>query len=452
MSSPSGVPASGTPSSSTPSYLQVLRLPRAARLFAFALWGRLSYGTVFLSLTLALTRATGSYATTGACVAMFGLANATLVLVRTAMIDRHGMRRVLPPMAVIYSAILALITVTIATMHTPAAPAPQRSTAFLLVMLCTAAGACAPPLGPSMRKLWAELATDPETRRRAFALDAACEEMLNLVGPLLAGALATWAAPVAGIALSSILVLTGTLAMAAALPTQALHDTHARPHAAAGDPDPETNRLLRQTSRRARLRIDLLGGAVPASLVTGISLSAFSLLIVAFAQHHHQYAVVSWVEAGMSAGSACGGLAFGALALRASNRLQMCSLLAVIGVFIATAGFAGDMAAMISLACMLGLFVSPTTTIMYVVADETARPSQKTSAGGLVSGSYNLGYATGSAVAGLLLGVLSLRSCFLLASAPALLTALLTGARTQWKSESTPPATVHAQDGAVQAR
>ncbi|HET9172107.1 MAG TPA: hypothetical protein VFN97_21940 [Actinospica sp.] len=64
MSSPSGVSVSGTSSSSTPSYLQVLRLPGAARLFGCALWGRLSYGTVFLSLTLALTRATGSYSTT----------------------------------------------------------------------------------------------------------------------------------------------------------------------------------------------------------------------------------------------------------------------------------------------------------------------------------------------------------------------------------------------------
>ena len=36
MSSPSGVLASGTPTLDTPSYMQVLRLPRAARLVGFA--------------------------------------------------------------------------------------------------------------------------------------------------------------------------------------------------------------------------------------------------------------------------------------------------------------------------------------------------------------------------------------------------------------------------------
>lgn len=263
MSSPSGVLASGTPS-----YMQVLRLPKAARLFSFAMVARLSYGTVFLSLTLALTRATGSYAATGGCIAMFGLASAILVAVRAALIDRFGMRRVLPPMAAIYASLLTLISVTIAAMHTPGARSSvPRSTVLLLLLLSTLAGATVPPIGPSMRALWARLATGPEMRRRAFALDTVCEEVLFLIGPLLAGALATWATPLAGVALSAILILTGTLAMAFSLPPQASAEIEAPSQPA---------------HKRARLRIDVLGGAVPASLAAGMSLSALSLLIVAF--------------------------------------------------------------------------------------------------------------------------------------------------------------------------
>jgi MFS family permease len=327
MSSPSGAPTSGTPSFSTPSYFQVLRLPRAARLFGFALWARLSYGTIFLSLTLALVRATGSYTTTGACIAMFGLASALLVPARAALIDRHGMRRALSPMAVVYASLLALITVTIVTKHSAGATTLPHSTVFLLFALCTAAGATAPPLGPSMRALWAELAADPETRRRAFALDTVCEEALYLVGPLLAGALATWGAPVAGVAVSAVLVLTGTLAMVSVIPPQRLDHAGAGPQAAADETNPDTHMRPRPTCRRARLRIDALGS--------------------------------------------------------------------------------------------------------------------------LVNGAYNLGSATGSAAAGLLLGGFGLRACFLLAGAPALAVALLTGIRTWRKSESGPPATAHAQDAAV---
>ncbi|MBR7837499.1 MFS transporter [Actinospica durhamensis] len=449
MSTPSGAPTPGTPSSSTPSYYQVLRLPGAARLFGFALWARLSYGTIFLSLTLALIRATGSYATTGACIAIFGLASALSVPVRAALIDRHGMRRALRPMAVVYASLLALITVTIATMHSAGVTRLPHSTVFLLFALCTAAGATAPPLGPSMRTLWAELATDPDMRRRAFALDTVCEEALYLVGPLLAGALATWGAAAAGVAVSAVLVLTGTLAMVSALPPQSRDNADAGAQTAAAGAELDTRVRPQPTYRRARLRVDVLGGAVPASLATGISLSVLGLLIVAFAQHHHQLTVVAWAEAGMSAGSACGGLAFGALKWRASNRLQMCSLLALIGIVIAAAGSAQSMAVLILLACALGLFVSPTITMTYVVADEAAPADQRIRAGGLVNGAYNLGSATGSAVAGLLLGGLALRSCFLLAATPALAAALMTGVRTWRKSESTPSATAQAQDAAV---
>ncbi|GAA1552219.1 hypothetical protein GCM10009678_38910 [Actinomadura kijaniata] len=47
------------------SYAVVLRVPHARTTFAAALLGRLSYGIVFLSLTLAVSQATGSYAVAG---------------------------------------------------------------------------------------------------------------------------------------------------------------------------------------------------------------------------------------------------------------------------------------------------------------------------------------------------------------------------------------------------
>lgn len=425
MSSPSGVLASGTPTLDTPSYMQVLRLPRAARLFGFALVGRLSYGTVFLSLTLALTRATGSYAVTGACIAMFGLASAVLVPVRAALIDRYGMRRALPPMAALYASLLTMIAITIAAMHTSGAGSLPRSTMLVLFLLSMSAGATVPPLGPSMRTLWARLATSLEIRRRAFALDTVCEQVLFLVGPLLAGALATWATPLAGVALSAILVLTDTLALAFALPPQGI-----------GAAEPEVpSESSQRAHKRARLRIDVLGGAVPASLAAGTSLSALSLLIVAFAQRHHHMAVVAWAEAGMSAGSACGGLAFGALKWRASHRRQMSMLLAITGAFIVAAGSAGSIAVLIPLVCVLGLFESPMVTTAYVVADESARPGRQVRAGALVNGAYNLGSATGSAAIGLLLGGCGLRVCFLLAGTPALAVALLTAGRTRFSKK-----------------
>ncbi len=77
------------------SYLAVLRLPSAGRAFGAALLGRLSYGMVFLSLTLALTAATGSYAVAGTVIALEGLAYSLLSPLRP-LIDRYGPRRCCP--------------------------------------------------------------------------------------------------------------------------------------------------------------------------------------------------------------------------------------------------------------------------------------------------------------------------------------------------------------------
>lgn len=70
-----------TPSSApsrAPSYATVLRTPHAARTFAAALLGRLSYGVVPLSLLLAVKDATDSYSVAGGAMALFGAASVCL--------------------------------------------------------------------------------------------------------------------------------------------------------------------------------------------------------------------------------------------------------------------------------------------------------------------------------------------------------------------------------------
>lgn len=60
------------------SYAALLRVPHARRTFGAALLGRLSYGTVSLSLMLAVKSATGSYTVAGTAMALFGAASVFL--------------------------------------------------------------------------------------------------------------------------------------------------------------------------------------------------------------------------------------------------------------------------------------------------------------------------------------------------------------------------------------
>ena len=90
-------------------YRTVLRTPHAFGAFVSSLVGRLCYGVVGLSLLLTLTAGGRQYGFAGFVMALFGL---TIVLVspfRAWMVDRHGPRRALPPMAASFAAILIAI-------------------------------------------------------------------------------------------------------------------------------------------------------------------------------------------------------------------------------------------------------------------------------------------------------------------------------------------------------
>ncbi|NUR27549.1 MAG: MFS transporter, partial [Catenulispora sp.] len=167
----------------------------------------MSYGTVFLSLTLALTSATGSVGRTGAVVAVFALVIAGTAPVRARLIDRHGARRVLIPLSLVYAA--ALLGLGAATWR-PGTPM------WVLEGAASVAGATAPPLGPTMRTLWrAMCGQDRALMQRAFSLDTVAEEVIGVSGPLLVGVLVLVVNPAVGLVLSAGLVGVGTAAMMA---------------------------------------------------------------------------------------------------------------------------------------------------------------------------------------------------------------------------------------------
>ena len=99
---------------------------------------------------------------------------------RAWMVDRHGPRRALPPMAAGFAAVLVAIAVI---------PARAGVNDAAIAVLAVAAGACAPPLGVVMRTLWSTLIDDRGVLQTAYSLDGVVEELLNVTGPVIAGVL-----------------------------------------------------------------------------------------------------------------------------------------------------------------------------------------------------------------------------------------------------------------------
>jgi predicted MFS family arabinose efflux permease len=277
-------------------YRTVLRTPHAFGAFVSSLVGRLCYGVVGLSLLLTLTAGGRQYGFAGLVMALFGL---TIVLVspfRAWMVDRHGPRRALPPMAAGFAAILIAIAVI---------PARSGVNDAAIAVLAAAAGACAPPLGVVMRTLWSALVDDRDVLQTAYSLDGVAEELVNVAGPVIAGVIVVTATPAVGLLVTAGLVVAGTglFVRSPALrrwQAPVAGPTSSTPGAAPG----ETG------AGRAILAVAFVTGAV------GLCLGGLGLVIVAFSQARHDPAAVAWIEAALSAGSALGGLGYGAVAWR----------------------------------------------------------------------------------------------------------------------------------------
>ncbi|WP_037973454.1 MFS transporter [Streptomyces sp. NRRL WC-3742] len=368
-------------------------------MFGSALLGRLSYGMVSLAMVLTVKESTGSYATAGTVMAAFGLASVLLSPARAALVDRYGPRRALPPMAAACALFLAVLA---AVSSQPGAPGP------LLVVLAVAAATCTPPLGPVMRSLWSRLAPEPSLLQRAYSLDSVAEELLFVTGPLLVAALVKLTTPATALAVSAALMLSGTLALVSSPAT-----------------GPAPRQEQRSTPPRSWLpsgRGLLHAGAV--AFAVGVGLGAVDLLAIAFADRLHQVESVAWVLAALSAGSAIGGLTYGSITWRKSAQRRLSLLATGLGLALAAAGLAPNLYVLTAAAALTGLFVAPTITTAYLLANHSAAPGTGTQAGAWVNTALNAGSATGTAVAGMLVAQLSLPVCFALMAVPSLLTAV----------------------------
>jgi predicted MFS family arabinose efflux permease len=382
-------------------YRAVLRTPHACGAFAISLVGRLCYGTVSLSLILTLTAGGRDYGLAGLVLALFGL---TVVLVspfRTWTVDRHGPRRVLPPMAAGFAATLVAIA---------AIPARSGASDVAIAVLAAAAGACAPPLGVVMRTLWSALIDDRDVLQTAYSLDGVAEELLYVAGPMIVGLIVVVATPAIGLLVSAGLVVAGTGLFLRSPALRRWSAPVARP--TASTPEAATGKA---GTGRAILALAFATGAI------GLCLGGLGLVIVAFSQARRDPAAVAWIEAALSAGSALGGLGYGAVTWRISAQHRLVLLATGLAVILIPAALSPDLFVLALLIGLAGVLVSPALATAYVLADRLASPKARNHAGNWVNSGYNAGVSAGAALSGQLVGRIPLSACLPVLAAPALL-------------------------------
>jgi predicted MFS family arabinose efflux permease len=386
-------------------YRAVLRTPHACGTFVSSLAGRLCYGIVGLSLLLTLTAGGSGYGFAGLVMALFGGAVVLASPFRAWMVDRHGPRRALPPLAAGFAAVLVAVAVI---------PARSGAGDAAVAVLAAAAGACAPPLGVVMRSLWSSLVEDRSLLQTAYSLDGVAEELLYVAGPVITGVITVAARPAVGLLVAAGLAVAGTGLF---LRSPALRrEPAAAARTSSGNPDPGPRAAARPG--RAILAVALAAGSI------GLCLGGLGLVIVAFSRARHDPAAVAWIEAALSAGSVLGGLGYGTVAWRISARHRLVLLAAGLAVVLLPAALSPDLPVLALAVGLAGVLVSPALATAYVLADSLAPPRARNRAGNWVSSGFNAGSSAGSVMSGQLIGRIPLAACLPVLAVPVLLAVL----------------------------
>lgn len=356
------------------SYFALLKEPQVTSIFAWAALARLQYGVIPLVMLLLIASQRQSYGEAASAAAAYGLSAGLLGPFRARLADRCGHTRTLSVLALMNAAgLVGLSTLTTAPLA-------------MLVTVAALAGCCAPPVGPVMRSTWRVLAVGEGQLQAAFSLDSVSEEVLFVLGPLIAAAAVSNIDARVVLAVSVLVHTVSVGGMSAAL----RRAPSAPAHPAAGG----NNTQLWRSTR-------FLAGLVPAVAI-GFLLAGFEIAAIAAVLRTASEGFAGLPAALISAGSIVGGLVYGRRAWPGSARVHaLTCVLVSSGVVALCAAVSGSLAPMLVLFVIAGVFVAPSIVASYLVADAVtvAATAEATS---WVNSAFNVGVAVGTLVAGLL--------------------------------------------------
>jgi MFS family permease len=383
-------------------YAEVLRVPHVAALVASTLVTRLPIAINGLALVLFLRHQTGSFAVAGAVVGGLAAGSAIGAPVNGRLVDRAGVR-VLLPVAAVHAASLGLLVLG----------AKAAVPVVLLVACGVAAGASVPPASSVQRSLWpALLRGRPELQQAAYAMDSVGIEVLFVCGPLLTALIATVASPEAALGVSAAAVLAGTALFVVQPPVRAA--TAAR----------GTGRGPITGALRSPGVLTLALSSVP----PGIGLGICEVALPAFSLDHGTAARAALLFAVWSLGSVAGGLVYGAMRRPHLQRTHIAVTL-LLPLSLLPLAAAPSIPAMALLLLPAGAFVAPLLATRNEMIGWVAPPDARTEAYAWPQTAFLGGLGVGAAAAGGIVEASGPPLAFLVAAAIAATGAVIAVAR-----------------------
>ncbi|MFC3999239.1 MFS transporter [Nocardiopsis sediminis] len=186
------------------SYRRLFALPHLKSLLFWSLTARLHIGGMPIAVTFLVAGWTGSYALAGLVSGGLTVGTALGGPVRGRLADRRPADRLLVASAAVYGAGLAVLALL------------PGSLWWLAVPLSVVTGVFLPPASQIARSLWPRVTSGP-ARQTMYAAEATLQELLFIIGPLLAAAVVGAAGGRAGVAVLTAVSCIGAVGFAWAL-------------------------------------------------------------------------------------------------------------------------------------------------------------------------------------------------------------------------------------------
>ncbi len=381
-------------------YGRLLAQPHAPSLLAWPVLARMPLGMTAFGLVLLIRAEGGGYGAAGGVAAAFGVAISIGSPISSRMVDRRGAHGVLVARSIVFPGLLGVIV----ALSLVDAPIVAIGAAATLV------GVAIPPIAPTVRSVWPRIVAD-DLRGVAYAVEATVQELVWVVGPLLAAALCA-AHPAAGVAGAALAGGLGTAMFARLAPVRALQGSSHEQHPL------------------GPLVVPAIRAIMAFAVAIGLGFGIVEVTMPAFAEIHATRELGGLALACFALGSLLGGVVAGMRPPRDPvQRFLRTGPLIAAGMLCFP--LAWSMPSLLVLAVIAGLPVAPVVASVYGVLDRIAPPGATAEAFAWFGTAIGLGIAAGFAVGGAVAEEVSVRLAFALAPA---LAALGTVVLFAWRS------------------
>ncbi|MBE7188874.1 MFS transporter [Jatrophihabitans endophyticus] len=373
-------------------YRAVFRTPGTAAFCAAGFVMRLPIAMYPIGLVLIVSSRSGHYGFAGVLSAVYVIANGIGNPALARASDRFGQTRLLVLATLVHVAGAVVLAVCFV----------QRWADWTLVAPTVVTGFAFLSVGSMLRARWSYVLAGRPELSTAYSLESALDEVIFVVGPLVATVLATQLDPVVVLYVAAALVLAGAIWLSSQ-------------HGSAPPPRPHDHGGRSALVERGIPLLVLFAAAM------GMIFASAEVTFVAFAGQHGHRALSGVVLACFAGGSAVAGFVYGSRTWR-PDLLDRFRLQAVVFALLPLLFLAAvDVGVLAVLAFVVGAGISPTLITSFGLVERLVPGTSLTEGLAWVITGLSVGYGAGAALVGGIADAHGARTAFLVTIAAGLL-------------------------------